>query len=123
MGMFDTIQCEADLPDGCTVLDRSFQTKSLRCIGDNLTITKQGRFILHRIRYENASSRKQRGMLIPVPVADVDTEFHGDIEMYGSAADNQLARYAVRFTHGTLEWIRPLDELEEIHSLLLTDRP
>jgi hypothetical protein len=123
MGMFDTIQCEVDLPDDCTVLDRSFQTKSLCCIGDNFTITRQGRLILHRTRYECSSAKKQRGMLIPVPVADVDTEYHGDIEMYGSAVDNKLARYAVRFTHGALEWIRPLDELEEIHRILLTNRP
>ena len=121
--MFDTIQCEADLPDGCTVLGRSFQTKSLCCIGDNFTITRHGRFILHRTRYECSSAKKQRDLLLPIPVADVDTEYHGDVEMYGCAADNKPARYAVRFTHGTLDWIRPLDELEEIHRLPLTNRP
>jgi hypothetical protein len=62
-------------------------------------------------------------MLHPVPVGDLDTEYHGDIEMYGTTAANKLVRYAVRFTHGALEWIRPLDELEEIHRLLLTNRP
>ena len=124
MGMFDTIQCEAPLPDECAVVpDRSFQTKTLCCINDRFTITAQGRFILHRVRLECVTAGRGRGMLHPVPVGDLDTEYHGDIEMYGTTADNKLVRYAVRFTHGSLEWIRPLDELEEIHRLLLTNRP
>lgn len=123
MGMFDTVQCNAPLPDGCTVLNRLFQTKSLCCIGDRFTITAQGRFILHRVLPEGITSGRDRDLLRPVPVGDVDTEYHGDIEMHGATADNTLARYAVRFTHGALEWIRPLDELAETHRLLLTNRP
>src|SRR5262245_10811264 len=123
MGMFDTIRCEALLPDDCPVPDRSFQTKSLCCVGDHFTITAQGRLILHGIRYERATAGPGRGMLAPVPVADVDTEYYGDIKMLGVTADRRPVRYAVRFTHGTLEWIRPLDELDEMHRLLLTNRP
>ena len=46
----------------------------------------------------------------------------GDIEMHGVTADNKPVDCAARFTHGTLEWIRPLDELDELHRVSLTEK-
>ena len=103
MGMFDHISCEIPLPDGRQVDSDSFQTKSLECCMDLYTITAAGRLILHRRRY--STSR------MPEHIEDIDTEYHGDIEIYGTMADGKLAFYAVRFTHGTVEWIRPFDTL------------
>jgi hypothetical protein len=123
MGMFDTIRCEAPLPDGYTVPDRSFQTKTLCCVADNFTITTQGRLVLHHCRFESSSAKGNRGLLVPSPLDAIDTEYHGDIEMCGFDADKKLIRFAARFTHGDLEWIRPLDELDELHRILLTNRP
>jgi hypothetical protein len=36
--------------------------------------------------------------------------------------DKTGVRYAVRFTHGTVEWIRALDSLPEIHQRWLMER-
>jgi hypothetical protein len=48
--------------------------------------------------------------------------YHGDIEICGTSSDGKLAWYAVRFTHGTLEWIRPFDALTESDRFLPMDR-
>jgi len=119
MGMFDDVYCEADLPPGHPESERSFQTKSLCNCLDRFTITKAGRLILHRVRYESAGERRL-GLpwMKSIPVGDVDTEFHGDIQLLGGAGDC-LVEYVARFTHGTLEWIRPLSELPEIQKKLL----
>jgi hypothetical protein len=39
--------------------------------------------------------------------------------LLGGAGDC-LVEYVARFTHGTLEWIRPLSELSEIQKKLLS---
>jgi hypothetical protein len=117
MGMFDDVYCEADLPPGHPESERSFQTKSLGNCLDRFTITKEGRLILHSVRYES-SGKRGFGMMKSIPTGDVDTEFHGDIELVARVGD-RLVEYAARFTHGTLEWIRPLSELSEIHKKLL----
>jgi hypothetical protein len=118
MGMFDEVRCEADLPPSHPGSGRDFQTKSLGSYLERFTITKEGRLILHGVRYE--SSDEPRGFLPrlkAIPEGDIDTEFHGDIELHASAEVGML-EYVARFTHGTLEWIRPLSELSEIHRKL-----
>jgi hypothetical protein len=119
MGMFDEVYCEADLPPGHPESERSFQTKSLVNCLDRFTITKEGRLILHSVRY--VSSEKP-GRALPlmtaIPTGDVDTEFHGDIRLLCTARDSSR-EYVARFTHGTLEWIRPLSELPEIQTMFL----
>ncbi len=65
--------------------------------------------------------------LIPMPVlpkqvADIDMNYHGDLEIHGSARDDYFVRYAVRFTHGAVEWIRRLDELPELHRFWLMEK-
>jgi hypothetical protein len=119
MGMFDEVYCEADLPAGHPASEREFQTKSLFSCLDRFTITKEGRLILHAVRYE-PSDEKAAGLPSTTPIAagDVDIEFHGDIRLVTTARDHYL-EYVARFTHGTLEWIRPLAELSEIQKMLL----
>jgi hypothetical protein len=39
----------------------------------------------------------------------VDVDFHGDIRL---VSDDGCRQYMVRFTHGTLEWVRPLADGE-----------
>jgi hypothetical protein len=34
--------------------------------------------------------------------------------------ETQFIQYVARFTHGTLEWIRPWSELSEIHRSILS---
>jgi len=121
MGMFDDVYCEADLPPGHPESERSFQTKSLCNCLDRFTITKEGRLIFHAVRYESSGERG-RGLfsigMTAVPTGDVDTEFHGDIELVARVGDH-LVEYVARFTHGALEWIRPLSELSEMQKKLL----
>ena len=106
MGMFDHVACELPIPDG-RVLDRdSFQTYSLECLMDLYTITAAGRLILHQRRDFIASEGH-----MPEHVADIDLDYHGDIEIHAIASDGRLAEYAVRFTQGTVEWIRPFEAL------------
>ena len=121
MGLFDDVYCEADLPPGHPESERSFQTKSLGNCLDRFTITKEGRLILHSVRYESSGEQSEglRSLrMTAIPTGDVDTEFHGDMELYTSVGD-RFVEYVARFTHGTLEWIRPLSELSEIQKKLL----
>jgi hypothetical protein len=117
VGMFDHVTCELPMPDGRDVPKDGFQTKSLQCLMDLFTITAAGRLIYHRRRYVLASEAR-----MPEHVADIDMNYHGDIEMCGTSSDGKLAWYAVRFTHGTLEWIRPFDALTESDRFLPMDR-
>lgn len=122
MGMFDDIYCEADLPSGHPQAEREFQSKSLFCCMDRLTITKQGRLILHAVHYEPVVGEPGTLPLMKrVPEGDIDTKFHGDIRLT-SMAERHFADYVARFTHGTLEWIRPWSEISEIHQALLTPK-
>ena len=114
MGMFDHVTCELPMPDGREVLKESFQTKSLWCCMDLFTITAEGRLIFHKCRYSTSDP--------PAPVADIDMDYHGDLEIHGATPDGDSVRYAVRFTHGTAEWIRPLDSLPELHRQWLMER-
>jgi hypothetical protein len=115
--MFDDVYCEADLPPGHPESERSFQTKSLGSCLDRFTITKEGRLILHSDRHESTGKRGLPFMK-SIPTGDVDTEFHGDMELVARVED-RLVEYVARFTHGTLEWIRPLSELSDVHKRLL----
>jgi len=123
MGMFDYLTCDLPMPDGREVLQDSFQTKSLWCSMDLFTLTAAGRLIFHKRRYFLAGETDERGKpRTPEHVADIDLDYHGDIEIYGTASDGTFIRYAVRFTHGKVEWIRSFDELLEIHQTWLVER-
>ena len=119
MGMFDYVRCEAALPDDRAAGEPDFQTKSLWCSMDQFTITAAGRLIYHKRRYSTASNTHS---LEPIHVADIDMDYHGDLEMHGTTRDDDFVRYVVRFTHGTVEWIRPFEELPDIHWQWLMER-
>jgi len=117
--MFDYVTCELPLPDGRHVPKDSFQTKSLWCSMDLFTITASGRLIFHKRRYYLFSEANSRP---PEHICDLDMNYHGDIKILGTAKDGSLACYAVRFTHGTVEWIRSFEQLPELHRIWLTER-
>src|SRR5271166_3464137 len=109
--MFDYICCEPPMPDGREVVKNSFQTKSLWCSMDRFTITAAGRLVLHRRRYLPASNPNDEHLpRVPVHVGDIDLDYHGDLAIHGETKDGQSVDYTVRFTHGTVEWIRDFDE-------------
>lgn len=125
--MFDYLTCELAMPDGKELLQDSFQTKSLWCCMDRFTITAAGRLIYHRCRYEPAPDIEIKpGIWIPqqerVPMGNVDMDYHGDLVIHGMTKDDEYLSYAVRFTHGLVERIRPLDALPELHRQWLMER-
>jgi hypothetical protein len=43
---------------------------------------------------------------------DIDIDFHGDIRLISEQeAAGESREYVARFTHGTLEWVRPMASL------------
>jgi hypothetical protein len=117
--MFDEVTCELPMPDGRQVTSDCFQTKSLWSCMDLFTITAAGRLVFHKRRY---SLRGEPNAGPPEHVADIDMDYHGDIEIHGKATDGSYLSYAVRFTNGTVEWIRPFEELPELHRAWIMDR-
>jgi hypothetical protein len=126
MGMFDVVECEFPLPE-FTLQEKTFQTKSLDCVMNRYTITRDGRLILHKVRYELVPEEEREyygtpewdespliricGMLKSIPVGDVEIPYHGDITFYtstGSRKEGNLEwyEYQARFTDGRVQWIR-----------------
>lgn len=103
MGMFDTVRCEYPLPNA-RHQDLEFQTKNLECALFTYIITREGRMI------RRAWSRPGEK-----PNPDFEWFLHGDIRIYTDVKTEEPSwvEYVVRFTHGQVEWIRPLEEVEK----------
>lgn len=104
MGMFDEVVFDPALPD-IPSEGRAFQTKSLdRCM-DRYLVTKEGRLCLIGSGWlddepiETAAERAKERF---------DIDFHGDLRLV--AIEGEYGEYTARFTHGTLEWVRPVDD-------------
>lgn len=118
MGMFDEIVWEQPLPDGRVPAGSVFQTKSLRRLMNRFTLTKEGRLIEHVVRYvmverDPAKPAQLQPALRAVPIGDVDTNYHGDILITAIQAEGRWVEYVGRFTHGALEWAKPLEALSD----------
>ena len=124
MGMFDEIRCDYPLPDS-EVQAQVFQTKSLDNALDRYTITRDGRLILHHVRYESVPEEERPyydtpewetnpvarsfGCMRAVPIGDVEIPHHGDIIFHtsiGEGKDHNRFEYRVRFTEGQVQWIK-----------------
>jgi len=105
MGLFDEIRWDAVLPEGHPPDSRLFQTKSLDPCLDHYVVTPEGRLFLVGGGFEHAAD------LVDAQVSQggIDVEFHGDMRLLSTQGEWE---YLARFTHGTLEWIRPLAEGE-----------
>ena len=108
MGMYDTVYCEYPLPNA-RHQDLDFQTKNLECLMDEYALTQDGRLV------------RRAGIGFGGEGLDRDTEWplHGDIRIYTSVKteDPPWIEYVVRFTHGRVEWIRPLAEIRKDSAL------
>jgi hypothetical protein len=113
MGLFDTVYCEYPLPDA-RHQDLDFQTKNLECTLDTYTITRDGRLVRRARRGWGAGAVLDR---------NVEWPLHGDIKIYTSVKteDPPWVEYVVRFTHGRVEWIRPLEEVRGTADLASPD--
>jgi len=122
MGMYDTVVFEGGLPEDMTPSDQEFQTKSLFRMMDQFTVTKEGRLIHNTARYvEDFSQPLGIGRMVPVEKSDVDMQFHGDIVLTSYQGD-KYTDYVLRFTHGTLEWIRAANILSEEQRMIAMAR-
>ena len=104
MGMFDTVYCEYPLPnERHQGLD--FQTKNLECALFTYTVTRDGRLV----------RRARSGWGRDNPDSDVEWLLHGNIRIYTSVKTEEPSwiEYVVRFTHGRVEWLRSLEEVEK----------
>jgi hypothetical protein len=98
MGLYDEIRWDAALPEGHPPDSRLFQTKSLDPCMDHYVVTPEGRLLLAGNGFEDGADLPDTEIS-----QGIDVEFHGDLRL--SSGDRE---YLARFTHGTLEWIRPL---------------
>jgi hypothetical protein len=123
MGLFDEVLYSASLSDCSVVLGEMFQTKSLGCGMDRYTITAQRRLVLHRLASSApASLAVETADLSAGPDDVIDTEYHGDLLLVALSKGAGLVECVARFTHGTLEWIRPVESLTELHRRLISGR-
>lgn len=117
--MFDDIQCLVPLPDGRFPTGTWFQTKSFDPSMNKFSITAEGRLVYHKYRYEPGVQEHPAdpslSLYTSVHEADINMEYHGDVRIYTSTTENEFYEYVARFTHGTLEWIRPYDSKSEMH--------
>ena len=104
MGLYDEIRWEAALPKGHPPDSRLFQTKSLDPCLDHYVVTPEGRLLLVGNGFEDDADLADAGIS-----QGIDVEFHGDMRLLSSEGHQE---YLARFTHGTLEWIRPLADGE-----------
>src|SRR5579872_7137939 len=103
MGMFDEVWFDEKLPD-FPLHCRHFQTKSLDNCMDRYIVSHTGRLV-----FAGSTLFDEAPIALVDCPAPVDRHFHGDLRL--TADDGQYEQYIARFTHGTFEWIRPIDEV------------
>lgn len=119
MGMFDEVIIDYELPGRPAYAgkDHRFQTKDFGCHLDLYRITEDGRLLYRQVErewVENESS-KIGGHLKIAKEEWIDTEFHGDLNVY--TLNDRLpcsgwVEYTIRFTHGAVEWVREEKEID-----------
>lgn len=119
MGMFDYLEVKYPLPPPG---GHGFQTKEFNCEMKSITITEDGRLILHDYETEvtpkaerphpDAADDSFDSLIESLRVKsgterDVIIEHHGDVEIIGQHPNGtDFVLYVVRFTHGRVESIR-----------------
>ena len=124
MGFCDYVMLE----QGCRVYgltERSmFQTKSLYAGGAEFTITRDGKLVEHTYRYEDNPDHPITGspLLKRIPLGQKVIDYHGDILLHYYGPDDSSLKLVARFTHGRLEWLRPLSDYPEVTRNLLVEK-
>ncbi len=117
MGVYDEVRCKYPLPEGDEAAqDLVFQTKDFDNALQQYTITKQGRLIHHETEWfmdEEVESMWGGPGLSARHRGDYDLDYHGDLNIYGGNVEPIEYDYTVRFTHGTVEWIKRVGDSEQ----------
>lgn len=104
MGMFDTVWCDWPLP-APEAQHFQFQTKDLACGLDEYRITAAGRLVEYIWDYEDVPAAE-----LPVPAhpwvgcvrrvpgseRQIDQDYHGDLNFYGSAQTGDVFAFNLR---------------------------
>lgn len=108
MGMYDEVWFH-EIPPGFPSSCRRFQTKALERCMDRYVVTKEGRLCFAgSTLMEDAAEAVAQGR-----IEKIDMDFHGDIRLVSDEGKPEV--YIARFTHGTLEWIRPVAEVRRVN--------
>lgn len=116
MGYADDVILEGGYSEHGIAPETVLRSKSLYGNGSVFTITYDGRLIEHLSgpagRESPASERAaQSGTMV--------IDYHGDLLLDYVSADHRHHSFVARFTHGQLEWLRPVDEYPEANRMLL----
>jgi hypothetical protein len=126
MGFCDYVTLEQGCQEYGLTERRSFQTKSLYAGGAEFTITRDGKLVEHSYRYEDDPDRIHpitgSPLLKRIPLGEKVIDYHGDILLHYYGTDDISLELVARFTHGRLEWLRPLAEYPEENRVLLVDQ-
>lgn len=107
MSLYDTIKCDYPLPDA-ELQNEEFQTKDLEEMLNRYLIDTDGK--LWRLRRGvNFFGENDPPPNIVETDRMEDMHYHGDICFYADTKKGWV-EYSVRFTHGTVEWIRRNEE-------------
>ena len=119
MGMYDNVDCKYPLPEVKPGMD--FQTKDFGDgftggFLDSYTITKEGELIFHKTSWEvvpeedrpyygkpewkNNPLMQVCGSMKSVPLGDENMEYHGTLNIYTIAANDEWFEYELKFTDG-----------------------
>ncbi len=122
MGFYDTVTFET-AHEACGIAAGArYETKSLGRGSDEYMISGTGELVLEQCRYEDADQSSDGGFprLKRVVIGDVVVPYHGDLLLTG-VTDQEPNELAARFTHGKLEWVRPVASYPERWVQLLID--
>ena len=126
MGFYDDVTLESGcqecgIPQGSTL-----QSKSLYAGGGVFTITRDGKLVEQLHHYEDVPAQLNpvTGWPLSRRVLDGQREiaYHGDILLSYVGADDRHRELVARFTHGQLEWIRPVEDYPEENRVLLVEQ-
>lgn len=126
MGFSDSVTIEQEYAEYGIGKGERFQTKSLYAGMGEFTITEGGNLVEHLYRIEDDPDSRNpitgwpRGKRVDMGRKVI--EYHGDILLHRMEPDRQPQEIVVRFTHGRLEWLRPLSEYPEVNRGLLVEQ-
>jgi hypothetical protein len=132
MGFCDTLTFEQAVPELGIESGAAFQTKNLHQLNHEFVITAEGKLLQRLFRHEQPFYRYQvdresgppsQLYTLPtrVPIGDKLIGYHGDLLLW-QRDTNDPTELVVRFTHGQLKWIRPVQQYPEDNRLLLLDQ-
>jgi len=125
MGMFDEIKCEYPLPEKFKFLqNKTFQTKDFYNVMDEYTITKNGKLVRQKFKYEVVEEKnrpyfgtpewnkspfsKMIGSLKKCIDKKEMIEFHGYIR-FCTVVSGNFYEFTAKFTDGKLVKISPVE--------------